>query len=35
VPKPITPATLLGAVSHVMNGETIESSASSRIEAVA
>lgn len=39
VPKPITPATLLGAVNHVMNGETIQgsgqSSASDRMEAVA
>lgn len=26
VPKPITPATLLGAVNHVMNGETIQGS---------
>lgn len=25
VPKPITPASLLGAVTHVMNGETIQS----------
>ena len=35
VPKPITPATLLGAVNHVMNGETIQGSASDRVEAVA
>ncbi len=39
VPKPITPATLLGAVNHVMNGETIQGSgqgsASDRIGAVA
>jgi len=39
VPKPITPATLLGAVNHVMNGETIqgsgEASAPDRTQAVA
>lgn len=39
VPKPITPATLLGAVNHVMNGETIQgsgqASAPDRVEAVA
>ncbi|MBL0948749.1 ATP-binding protein [Brevundimonas sp.] len=39
VPKPITPATLLGAVNHVMNGETIQGSGQSpapdRLEAVA
>ncbi|MFW2341488.1 ATP-binding protein [Brevundimonas sp.] len=39
VPKPITPATLLGAVNHVMNGETIQGSdqgsGPDRVEAVA
>jgi len=39
VPKPITPATLLGAVNHVMNGETIQGSGQEsgpdRVEAVA
>ncbi|MBU2167556.1 MAG: response regulator [Alphaproteobacteria bacterium] len=39
VPKPITPATLLGAVNHVMNGETIQgsdqASGPDRVEAVA
>ncbi len=39
VPKPITPATLLGAVNHVMNGETIQgsgqASAPDRAQAVA
>ena len=35
VPKPITPASLLGAVTHVMNGATIRPQAEDRIEAVA
>lgn len=35
VPKPITPASLLGAVTHVMNGETIRPPQEDRIEAVA
>lgn len=35
VPKPITPASLLGAVTHVMNGETIRPREEDRIEAVA
>lgn len=39
VPKPITPATLLGAVNHVMNGETIQgsdqASGPDRVEAMA
>lgn len=39
VPKPITPATLLGAVNHVMNGETIQgsdqTSGPDRVDAVA
>ncbi|WP_226636302.1 ATP-binding protein [Brevundimonas poindexterae] len=35
VPKPITPASLLGAVTHVVNGATIRPPQENRIEAVA
>lgn len=35
VPKPITPASLLGAVTHVMNGETIQSADPHPVAAVA